>query len=352
MRTGLIMALFLVGCTTSENECVLDARNFIDNATSDVCVPQEGSSADCPCLCPGSGVSYFHSTPFCGDEDYTAAMDRCTSECLKKCPSTDVLALDDGAPNDADADLPSTEDHGPDGADPGSEIAACEDFPKPSLGACINTAESPLPRLSNSMELVVVGTVDEVVDGTRVGGCMQTQRFIVGTTSRDNPADYTILLTDDDRVQWALEVALPNTLPPPIDTRVRVEVALREYDFAPSDGFIDLSTEDGKRMWWIGEAGMVSTLQPPTAMRFRKDTKACTDRFYHCGSWAGYDVVAERVFGPTKVPYGETVQVGNQSVINGGIEHQTSTVTTCPDWYHAIAIMAVLWPDSLDQPTE
>lgn len=308
MRTVFILMLILVGCGTSGRDCGFDAREASDSTKADIC--------------PG------------------------------ECPSQDARLSDNDRPNDADADLPSTEDHGPDGADPGSEIAACEDFPKPSLGACINTAESPLPRLSNSMELVVVGTVDEVVDDTRGGGCMQTQRFIVGTTSRDNPADYTILLTDDDRVQWALEVALPNTLPPPIDTRVRVEVALREYDFAPSDGFIDLSTEDGKRMWWIGEAGNVSTLQPPTAMRFRKDTKACTDRFYHCGSWAGYDVVAERVFGPTKVPYGETVQFGNQSVINGGVEHQTSTVTTCPDWYHAIAIMAVLWPDSLDQPTE
>lgn len=352
MRTGLIMALFLVGCTTSENECVLDARNSIDNATSDVCVPQEGSSADCPCLCPGSVVPISHSTPFCDDEDYTAAMDRCMSECLKKCPSTDVLVPDDSTPNDADADLPPTQDNGPDGADPGGEIAACEDLPKPSIGACINTAESILPHLSNSMELVVVGIVDEVVDGTQVGGCMQTQRFVVGTTSHDNPADYTILLTDDDGVQWALEVSLPNTLPPPIDTRVRVEVALQVFDFSPSFGFIDLSTEDGERMWWIGEAGTVSTLQPPAAMRFRQDTKACADSFEHCGSWAGYDVMVERVFGSTKVPYGETVQVGTESVINGGVELQTTTVTTCPDWYHAIAIMAVLWPDSLDHPSE
>ncbi len=293
MRFGLALIVILAGCAATECECLVDAHDAGDNTTSDACPPQEGTS-------------------------------------------------DDDRPNDADAELP------PPDTDVGSEFAACRDLPRPSLGACLITVESASPPLSDSFEQVVVGTVDEVIDGTRLGGCMQTQRFVVGTASSDNPTDYTILLTDDYGVQWALEVALPKTLPPAINTRVRVEVALQEYPFAPSYGFLDLSTEDGTRMWWIGEAGTVSTLQPPAAMRFRQGTTACTDSFEHCGSWAGYDVMVERVSETSKVvPYGETVLVGSESVINGGVEFQTTTVTTCPDWYHGISIIAVLWPDSL-----
>lgn len=295
MRFGLVLMVLLAGCAATECECLVDAHDAGDDTTRDVCLPQEGTS-------------------------------------------------DDGCPNDADAELP------PPDSELGGEYAACKDLPRPSLGACLVRAESGLPPLPDSAEQVVVGTVDAVIDGTPLGGCMQTQRFVIGTASSDNPTNYTVLLTDDDGVQWALEVALPTALPPAINTRVRVEVAIQEYSFAPSCGFLDLSTEDGKRMWWIGEAGTVSTLQPPAAMRFRQGTMACTDSFEHCGSWAGYDVMVEDVSGTRKVPYGGTVQVGSETVINGGVELQTTTVTTCPDWYHGIAIMAVLWPDSLVDP--
>lgn len=246
----------------------------------------------------------------------------------------------DGDPRtgDASVDLP-----GDLPGDPAPTTPLCTHLDAPVIAACVTRMDATAPESGLGMEHDLEGSVDKVIDGRRADGCIARYWHIVGGRAEDAANEHTILLTDDDGVQWAVEVALPGAPRPPVGQRVTVDVFVGEQYFSPLEGHVDVRITDGRRLWWIGQGGTVDALEAPEGIRFQRHDAVCGGSFEHCGAWLGYDVVAVQGERTIDVPYGDTATFGALHILHGRVELQTETTTPCADWHHAVAILAVTW---------
>jgi hypothetical protein len=257
---------------------------------------------------------------------------------LALCLALSACEGDDTRDGDTPGDLP-----GDTPGDTNPAATSCAGLDAPVIAACLTRADASGPEPGPGMERYMEATVDAVVDGRRANGCMQRYWYIVGHRTGDAANEHAILLTDDDGVQWAVEVALPGAPRPGIGQRVTVDVAVDEPYFGPLEGHVDVRITDDRRLWWIGQAGAVDRLEPPTAFRFRRGDAVCGDSFEHCGAWLGYDVIAAHGDRTVDVPYGGTAAFDDMDILHGRVEGQIGTTTPCIDWFHALAILAVTW---------
>jgi len=295
---------------------------------------KECGVVDCSCDCPDGSMHGGAGVLYC-DESLSEAYGRCGRSCVGSCPADagpDAQVLAD-AGSDAESDA---------GDDATGGLPTCSTLAVPALGACLTPAAGDWEDATDTLEAQVEGVVDAVTDGRRTGGCLGSHHYVIGTRGEDASNEYHVLLTDDDGATWAIEVNLPDAPRPGVGDRIRIDVSYHEEYFAPDAGTIRLADADGSLLWWIGEAGLLTALEPPEGLLWTTTRAACTDAFEDCGAWRGYDVAARLGDTILDLPYGSAGALGDLVILHGGLDVQTSTTVTCVDWFHQFARMAVM----------
>jgi hypothetical protein len=208
-------------------------------------------------------------------------------------------------------------------------------FTAPVLRSCMQPfGETPAPpTYGEPVDLSAHGTVKSMTNGALEGGCMESLLKLEGAGPELAAQTTSLLVYDGLGKGWDIEYLVP-VLNPADFTGAVVDVKYhyRFGGFGPTERQLSVVGNSGQAIYQA-EGGDVKQLTGLPVQLSRGEAVCSTQDT--CGNWQRYNLLATTANVSAMVGHGGVAQVGDYYIVHGGYAEQTSSNTSCADWYVA-----------------
>jgi hypothetical protein len=214
----------------------------------------------------------------------------------------------------------------------------------PRVLSCVQEFGQPTDQL----EAVTVSAPNAVITsevlGTLGGGCLEPL-LNLQTDGLELSARAMSWIVADGMRKWDVEAVVEGSELPRLGSEQKVSLSYvyQFGGFGPTRRELSLVTlASASHGIWTAEGGDLSQLGKTPLSLARGEAECATSE--QCGSYERYAILATDPLSKKMltVAHGQTATVGPWVIVHGGYEEQTSTTSTCSDWFVADVHVAIL----------